>query len=223
VDSEIYTSHITELSGDRRGWDWSGLHESGGLHPFYQDYLVAAGRVNELIAKELKDVPDHPSYLDDYWRGLHAYFGRRYDLSIQLYREALELNPGFTAAHLGLSRAYAQMNEYEGAVREARAASQMPRSSGALGYALAVRGRQREARALLTELTTRTRTEYVTPINFAWISIGLGAKDDALKWLRLACETKVEETAYVKADPIYDTLRNDPRFSDIVQCVGLEH
>ena len=86
-------------------WDWSGLKEAGGLHPFYQDYLVAAGRVNELVAKEREDVPDHPGYLDDYWRGLHAYFARRYDLSIQLYREALELNPGFTAAHLGLSRA----------------------------------------------------------------------------------------------------------------------
>ena len=76
---------------------------------------------------------------------------------------------------------------------------------------------------MLDELTIRARSEYVTPINFAWVSIGLGAKDDALKWLRQACETKVEETAYVKVDPIYDTLRNDSRLNDIVRCVGLEH
>ena len=222
VDSEIYTSHIAELAADKIGWDWSRLRQAGGLHPFYQDYLVAAGRVDEVLDRQLENVPDHPTYLDDYWRGLHAYFARRYDLAIQFYREALELDPGFPAAHLGLSRTYVQTASYDKALAEARAASELPKSWGVLGHALAVSGRQREARKLLDELTARARTSYVTPLNFAWIHLGLGEKAEAFAWLRKACDSRVEETGRVKADPIYDTVRSDPRFTEIVKCVGLE-
>jgi DNA-binding winged helix-turn-helix (wHTH) protein/TolB-like protein/Tfp pilus assembly protein PilF len=222
VDDGVYTSHITALGPLERGWDWSGPRRAGNLHPFYRDFLIANGRLDEAIAIETESAQDHPNFLSDYGLGKTNYFARRYDRAVEFFRKTLELDPGFVPAHFGLGRAYVQQRRYAEAIAEFRAAAEFPRASGALGHALAVSAQRDAARRLLADLTARARHDYVTPINFAWIQVGLGQKDQAFAWLKRACDTQVPETSHLKVDPVYDSLRGDPRYRELVRCVGLD-
>ena len=54
----------------------------------------------------------------------------------------------------------------------------------------------------------------------AIIYMGLGDKDKAFEAWRSSCR-KIGSIEAVKVDPIFDDLRSDPRFPDLVRCVGL--
>ncbi len=52
-------------------------------------------------------------------------------------------------------------------------------------------------------------------------SIGTNDKDEALAWLQKAYLQHSSALTALKVDPIYDSLRDDPRFQDVLQRVGL--
>jgi hypothetical protein len=61
----------------------------------------------------------------------------------------------------------------------------------------------------------------VSAFSFAVIYLGLGEKDQAFAWLEKAYEERSFLLAYLKVDPIWDPLRSDPRFADLVRRIGL--
>jgi tetratricopeptide (TPR) repeat protein len=54
----------------------------------------------------------------------------------------------------------------------------------------------------------------------ARISIGLGEKDHAFEWLDKPVNQK-EGYLYLQADPVYDSLRSDARFTDLLRRMRL--
>jgi hypothetical protein len=90
-----------------------------------------------------------------------------------------------------------------------------------LAYALA--GRPREARGLLEELTTLSRTTYVPPFAMAAVYRGLGKADQALEWM----EKGVEEHDLIlvcglKSEPRYIPLHGHPRYQALLRKMNLE-
>ena len=53
--------------------------------------------------------------------------------------------------------------------------------------------------------------------SLASVYVGLGDKDQAFHSLAKAVEERDSALAYAKVDPMYDTLRSDPRFQDLLQ------
>ena len=51
----------------------------------------------------------------------------------------------------------------------------------------------------------------------ATIYIGLDEKDEAFVWLEKAYEERVSQLVYIQIDPVFDPLRSDPRFQDLVR------
>ena len=49
----------------------------------------------------------------------------------------------------------------------------------------------------------------------------LGNKDRAFAWLNKAVEQRSWVIIYLKADPVWDPLRSDPRFGALLRRVGL--
>jgi hypothetical protein len=90
-----------------------------------------------------------------------------------------------------------------------------------LGYASAVAGQGDQARQVLAELHEQAQGAYVKPLAFAWISIGLDEKDRALAWLEKAYEDRDPYVILLNADPVYDSLRADPRFIALLKKIGL--
>jgi hypothetical protein len=85
----------------------------------------------------------------------------------------------------------------------------------------AVRRAKAEARAILARLTDPSRTSPAAPDLLAMVTAGLGETEAALTWLRKSCGQRDPGIAWIKVHPGLDTLRNDPRFAQIVRCVGL--
>ena len=92
-----------------------------------------------------------------------------------------------------------------------------------LGYASAVSGQHDQARQVLAELHERAQHVYVRSLVFAWVSIGLDQKDQAFAWLEKAYEEHEPYLTLLHADPVYDSLHADPRFTVLLQKIGLEH
>jgi tetratricopeptide (TPR) repeat protein len=92
-----------------------------------------------------------------------------------------------------------------------------------LGHALAVAGRRDAALAVLEELDERAKQEYVPAFYSVLIYLGLDDKDQAFKWLDRAYEERSTHLVWLKVDPIFDGLRADDRFTDLMRRMGLAY
>jgi tetratricopeptide (TPR) repeat protein len=90
-----------------------------------------------------------------------------------------------------------------------------------LGHADAVAGRRDEALAVLKELDERSKREYVPAFYSVLIYLGLNDKDQAFQCLERAYEERSTHLVWLKVDPIFDGLRSDPRFTDLMRRMGL--
>ena len=90
---------------------------------------------------------------------------------------------------------------------------------GVLGWALATSGRSAEARALLGELRARPAGS-PTVVAEAWLLGALGEKDAAFEVLGRA-EDECQANLYFTGLPVFDPLRGDPRFTALLQRLGL--
>jgi Flp pilus assembly protein TadD len=92
-----------------------------------------------------------------------------------------------------------------------------------LGYGYAVTGRRAEAQRVLDKLSELSKQKYVSPIWMAKIYSGLGEKDKAFEWLEKAYEDhSIVTTGFIKTSPIFDPLRSDPRFADLLRRTNLQ-
>ena len=90
-----------------------------------------------------------------------------------------------------------------------------------LGYAYAKAGRVADARRMLRHLNEMAKTSYVSPYNKAVIHIGLGDRDAAFDALDAAYATRSRSLAWLNVAHEFDAVRNDPRFRDLTQRIGL--
>ena len=93
---------------------------------------------------------------------------------------------------------------------------------GFLGYAYAISGDRPKAEQILRELEEMAQLRYVSSPAFADIYLGLGEKEKALDWLDKSYQDQESACWYLKVDPIYDSVRNEPRFHAILKKIGLE-
>jgi hypothetical protein len=82
------------------------------------------------------------------------------------------------------------------------------------GYSTAL---QRVADAMIE----RSKTEYVTPWQIGTLYTRAGMKEQALDWLEKAYEAHDPNMPYLSVDPIFDVLRADPRFKQLIYKMGL--
>ena len=62
---------------------------------------------------------------------------------------------------------------------------------------------------------------YVAALYIAVVWTGLGDRDRAFQWLDQAYDEDCEYLVYLPTEPIADPLRADPRFSQLLQKLGL--
>ena len=196
----------------------------------YGGYLVLVGRVDEAIAQSKR-----AQELDPLSPGISRRFGftlfhaRRYDEAIQQFLKAIELNPGYALAHEDLGNAYEQKKMYGEAVaawqkaltlsRNDELAATLDRAYKESGYEGAVRAASRKK---LEQLRDKARREeFVPAMDFVRLYVRLGDKDQAFAWLEKAYEERTRLIFAIKIDPLFDGLRTDPRFADLLRRLNL--
>jgi tetratricopeptide (TPR) repeat protein len=195
-------------------------------HQWYGWDLAALGRIDEAIVETNRALEADPLSLPVNTSAIFIfYLGRKSDLALEQCRKTLELDPNFARAHADCGQAYDGEARYEQASAEfLKAAGLSGRSSvylGLLGHALARAGNRREAERVLDELQQRSKQRFVSPYDIAMIYLGLGEKREAFAWLQKSREERSVWLPFLKMDPLYDPLRSDPHFQELVHRVGL--
>ncbi len=94
-----------------------------------------------------------------------------------------------------------------------------------LGYAYGIAGRKGEAQKILKQLKDRAekKSEYVSDFYFGHVYAGLGEKDLAFEFLMKACSNWQGDWGmlFINA-PYSDSIREDPRFEELVRCMKLQ-
>jgi pentatricopeptide repeat protein len=96
-----------------------------------------------------------------------------------------------------------------------------PGTVGVLISAYARAGRRNDALRLLAELKERREKGYVPAGAFVIAYLGLDDKEAAFVWLERAYLEKSNILQWVKTNPVFDPIRGDPRFEDLIRRVGL--
>ena len=149
---------------------------------------------------------------------------RRYNEAIEEYRKELEKDPNSLQAHLGLGEVYVKQGSYEEAVAEmvkARPLVNLPRQLARIGYVYAAAGKKDEATRILNEVKGQTREHYNLATFIAAIYAELGDKEQAFAWLGKSCDEHQNGVKEFKVSPRFDTVRSDPRFTDLLRRVKL--
>lgn len=157
--------------------------------------------------------------------GWAFYFARRYEEAIEQNRKALELDPRFIFAHWNTGMAQSQAGEHAEAVASLRHAVELSGGGLAfkahLAYACGRANCGDVARTLLGELEGHACARYVPAYYFAIAHLGLGEHDAALEHLRRAADERSGFLAYLRVEPMYDPLRDDPRFKALEERIGV--
>ncbi|HWO30076.1 MAG TPA: hypothetical protein VNO32_14885, partial [Candidatus Acidoferrum sp.] len=74
----------------------------------------------------------------------------------------------------------------------------------------------------LRKLLDLNRRQPIDPMAIAVAHIGMGNNDAAVAWLETAHAQHSNGLTALKVDPVYDPLRGDPRFQDLLRRVGLD-
>ena len=67
------------------------------------------------------------------------------------------------------------------------------------------------------KLEARSRLTYVSPLDIAGVYAHAGEKDRALEWLEKAYQAREPGFVFVRVNPGWDSLRDDPRFQDLLR------
>jgi TolB-like protein/DNA-binding winged helix-turn-helix (wHTH) protein len=217
-------------------WDWHGAERefkraievspgNATAHQRYSLFLIRMGRIGESLAEiDRAQVLDPLSLSINSSVGWRLLWARRFDEAIEKLQKTLEMDPSFGRAHLYLGWAYEAKGNFDKAIIELRKATLSDAGPGqlaSLGRAYALVGNAHQAQSILKDLRERSRRSYVPPFDIAIIYAGLGNKDRAFQWLTKGCKSPDVELVSLKADLELDDLRSDPRFEELLSCVGL--
>jgi TolB-like protein/DNA-binding winged helix-turn-helix (wHTH) protein/Tfp pilus assembly protein PilF len=236
IDDELGEAHASLGHIRLHDWDWEGLdsefQRAIELNPgyaiayyYYSEYLMTTGKSEASIAmvKKVQEI-DPVSPVLNATLPSQYYFARMYDPAIDYLRKAIEIDPSHFLLHLRLADVYLQKGMTKEAVEEKlKAAALSGRSAetvAGLGQAYAAAGMTEQARSMLEELKQISKSRYVSPYSVSKIYTALGDNARAFQSLEQAYEERNVDMIELKADPVFDNIRSDPRFAELLHKVG---
>lgn len=243
LDDSLADAHA-RLGGLRfNNFDWAGAEKelkraleldpnSAEANGAYFQYLSGIGRANEALSYAIRADELNPEATPGGLVAFACFNARQYDKAIELYRKNIEKNPDGAHGHILLGETYVAKGMADEGVAMMQKGVALDVSLAKtperwdrypmLAYAYAAAGRRREALKILDEQKRLAKQRYVSPLNFVIIYTGLGDKDRAFEWLERGIEQRTRLIYRIKARPIFDPLRSDPRYAELVRRMGLE-
>lgn len=237
IDHDLSEAHASLGHAMLHNWEWEAAEKElkraialnpgyPSAHHWYSEHLTAMGRFDESL-KELKLAGelDPLSLVINADLGRAFYFARQYDQTIKQENKTLEMDANFWLSHINLGRSYTQKKMYADAISELQTASELSPGNtevlSFLGFAYAAEGNTDEARQTLCNLEEQAQQSYVPPYHLAIVHAGLKQKDQAFECLERAYERHAVDLFTLNVEPMFDHLRSDRRFTDLVRRVGL--
>jgi TolB-like protein len=219
-------------------WDWVGaeseyrraieLNPNYALaHTWFSWFLVAVGRIDEGMSEARRSVELDPfSVTINVSSAWLSYLAHRYDESIEQARRTIELDPTFSSPYEIVAMAYEAKGSADMAFVEyqkyRKVAGYDARTIAALKSAHDTGGMKGYVRKLPEmEKQEESETGNVWPLVRAHLYARLGDRDQTFSWLEKAYAEREFRMFLLKADPVFDDLHSDPRFTDLLRRIGL--
>jgi eukaryotic-like serine/threonine-protein kinase len=238
IDDTLAEAHtalaLIKLYGE---WDWLSAKQEFEralqLNPnqadarrMYSVYLSVLGNSTEALS-EIKRAQelDPLSVSIQTTAGWTFYFARQYDRALDQCRTALALDANSAGIHDCLGAAYLAKGMFKEAIAESETATRISGNAPArladLGRAYALAGKQAQAHYVLNELHALSSERYVSPTFPAVVYSALGERDQAILSLEKAYDERSVTLIWIKSEPAFDSLREDPRFQDLLRRLRL--
>ena len=185
----------------------------------YAGLLSEVGRHEEALEHSQRAFELDP--LSDWIGGRRVMYilnARRYPEALEQAEEILDLSPNSVFVKWVAGKVKLAMGDFDGGLemllsREVGS----PDKNSMVGVAYAQAGQNQEARRVLDFLLKRRQERYVPGSMIASIYGALGEPDKAFEWLDRAYEERDYFLLWIKVDPVYDALRDDPRFAALLE------
>ena len=219
------------------GWDWAAaeqtLRSAIQLNPnyalsysFYAWLLTTVGRAGEAedAAKRGQEL-DPLSPVTNGIAALVAYHAGKYEQAIHECERALEIEPSSFLGLLAITLSHTANGSHDDAIHYAEEGVRLSPDAhflrGLLGAVYGLAGRKRDAEEVLLEFDRRAATTYIAPVLRSWVHAAIGAHDVAFPFLEEAFTERSCLLGFGVRFPIYDALRTDPRFADLLRRMNL--
>ena len=210
-------------------------------HHWYARLLVSKLRWDEAL-KQIERAVE----LDPFSKVInlnHAHYYRRrgdYDKALELYKKAAELDPNFAMAHFDLAVTYGRMKRSADMKLEAKIAIDRGSREAKIAVGLG-RGTyhrpvkildvlvayfeddKEKVRKLLSELESHFGEPLaISALQAAGLHFFLGENEKGFDWLEKAYSGKEDDLLYIRSDELFDGIRGDQRYQNLLKRIGLE-
>jgi tetratricopeptide (TPR) repeat protein len=183
--------------------------------------LAGRGRVDEAVTQILEAQRLNPrsSPLRGY-SGATLHYARRYEEAAKMYESAIQFDSQYTAAYIGLCKAYTALKNTDAALRSCgevsrTGAAEPPFVESQLVQIYSDAGQPQAAREHLQRLADAYKTRPTADTAF-WLASAngsLGRIEEAFTWLDRAIDGGASRLVYARVDSRLDPLRADARFA----------
>ncbi len=238
LDPDLPEAH-TSLGNILHNFDWNwqaaeqeydraiALNPSNAVAHHWRGHLLAQQGHFDAARAELREARDLDplSVTILLGGGVVEYFARRYPAALEFVQRAAELDSTSSLLHRVKAAVLDQQgNEREGVRELARslALRGQPEVGAALVRAYETSGTHGALGLLVAGLLKKRASDAYEPAeHLAELYARMGDLEPAIRWLEVAYREHDTELNRLGVDPIFDPLRSDPRFVDLVRRVGL--
>jgi len=240
IDETLAEAHTSlALIAQNYDWDWETAEREyrrsieldpnyATAHHWYAEFLSYLGRFDEAFSQiELARQLDPRSLIIAADKGAILYYSRQHELAIQQFRSVLEVGPKFPRAYI-VRHPLVEMGRFAEALALTEGIIAMYGESmwdlAWLTYIYSRGGQYQLARNALARLEERKGRKDlgVDPRPMVMAYVSAGKMTEAFAWLDRCYRERCTMLTNLKVDPLFDPLRGDPRFMELLRRVGFE-
>ena len=196
------------------------------VHHWYSRFLRSVGRTDEAL-REIKRAEELDPLGLAIINNIAENHIDRGDLNTATKEceRAIYLDPTFWPGHQTLAIILVKQGRYEEALAETQKSVEFANRSNAplalLGHVYAKLGRRNDAEAVIKELEKRYTDKQADARDLVIVYTGLDDKDKAFAWLEKAFADHSVFLAFLRLEPLMESLHSDPRWKDLERRVGI--
>ncbi|MBV9155863.1 MAG: winged helix-turn-helix domain-containing protein [Acidobacteriaceae bacterium] len=235
LDERLAEAHASlALIKENYDYDWPGAEKEfrraiqlnpqyATAHQWYAEFLSWQGRFQEAFAESDRARQSDPlSLIIASDHAMILYYSRQYDSALKQCRSILELDPNYDRALDLMIRPYLQLGRYDEAIDALNRWAAHYQGPWMWAWKAAVYGRSghaEEARRALAKLEQVPGPDRTAILSIAYA--GTGQKERVIQLLQRAYSEHSHVVLWLKVDPMYDLLRGDSRFQDLLRKLAL--